>query len=248
MNPTTTTTTTPLLCLALALAAPVTADVIYETEDPFGSPFGFIGFDVFVGQSVAVRFTPDAGYTLEKIGVWFMNNDFSGGTHPLVTVTLRTNQDDKGTSTPSEKILETWTFNVSAVGWDPMLETMASVAHPLLEAGQHYWIATESEAPPALDGVWNLASPGLGFMSTIDFFSSPEWQPGGLGAVVATIVEGTLHVPGDADGDGIVGFADLLAVITAWGPCPEGGGCPADLDGNMIVDFADLLIVLTNWT
>ena len=50
--------------------------------------------------------------------------------------------------------------------------------------------------------------------------------------------------PADIDGDGDVGFSDLLAVITAWGPCP---GCPEDLDGNNAVEFADLLVVLTEW-
>ncbi|MHC5115074.1 MAG: hypothetical protein ACYTGP_11685, partial [Planctomycetota bacterium] len=38
--------------------------VIHETEDPFGGPFGLWGADVFVNQSAAARFTPDADYDL----------------------------------------------------------------------------------------------------------------------------------------------------------------------------------------
>ncbi len=48
----------------------------------------------------------------------------------------------------------------------------------------------------------------------------------------------------DLDGDGAVGFGDVLAVLTAWGPCSE---CPEDLDDSGAVDFADLLIVLAAW-
>ena len=48
----------------------------------------------------------------------------------------------------------------------------------------------------------------------------------------------------DFDGDGTVGFSDLLAVLAAWGPC---AGCPEDLDSDGTVGFRDLLIVLAAW-
>ena len=50
--------------------------------------------------------------------------------------------------------------------------------------------------------------------------------------------------PADIDGDGVVGFTDVLAVLGAWGSCE---GCPEDLDGNGLVDFADILLVLADW-
>jgi hypothetical protein len=49
---------------------------------------------------------------------------------------------------------------------------------------------------------------------------------------------------GDVDGNGDVGFDDLLAVLASWGPCP---GCPADLNCDDVVDFDDLLTVLAAW-
>ncbi|NNM27735.1 MAG: hypothetical protein HKO59_17470 [Phycisphaerales bacterium] len=49
---------------------------------------------------------------------------------------------------------------------------------------------------------------------------------------------------GDVDFDGDVGFTDLLAVLAAWGPCPD---CPADQDGDGDVGFTDLLVVLAAW-
>ena len=53
-----------------------------------------------------------------------------------------------------------------------------------------------------------------------------------------------LDCAADLDGTGDVGFTDLLAVLTAWGPC---SGCPEDLDGDRSVGFTDLLEVLTAW-
>jgi hypothetical protein len=50
---------------------------------------------------------------------------------------------------------------------------------------------------------------------------------------------------GDLDGDGNVDFADLLALLAAWGPCP---GCPEDLDDSGAVGFSDLLILLAAWS
>lgn len=54
----------------------------------------------------------------------------------------------------------------------------------------------------------------------------------------------TLCAP-DLDASGDVGFADLLAILAAWGPC--GVPCPQDLDANGDVGFADLLTVLSAW-
>ncbi len=61
-------------------------------------------------------------------------------------------------------------------------------------------------------------------------------------------------VIGDITGDGTVNVDDLVAVILAWGPCPQPptpGGCPADIapqgapNGVVVVD--DLIMVILNW-
>lgn len=52
-------------------------------------------------------------------------------------------------------------------------------------------------------------------------------------------------LPEDVNGDGTVGFADLVAVLGAWGPCTA---CPADIDNSGEVDFADILLVLGAWS
>jgi uncharacterized membrane protein len=57
------------------------------------------------------------------------------------------------------------------------------------------------------------------------------------------IIEPTTCV-GDLDGDGTVGFTDLVAVLAAWGPCD---GCLEDIDEDGVVGFTDLVTVLSNW-
>lgn len=54
---------------------------------------------------------------------------------------------------------------------------------------------------------------------------------------------------GDVNGNCIVNIDDLLAVINAWGVCPNCMliVCPADVDGNCVVNIDDLLLVINNW-
>jgi len=53
---------------------------------------------------------------------------------------------------------------------------------------------------------------------------------------------------GDVDCDGDVDTADLLALLAAWGDCPQPPeDCPADFDDDGDVDTADLLELLAHW-
>ncbi|MBX3372315.1 MAG: hypothetical protein KF817_00635 [Phycisphaeraceae bacterium] len=76
-----------------------------------------------------------------------------------------------------------------------------------------------------------------------------------LGGYQGATGEGTLSITcipdpvpdpctGDIDGNGEVDFADVLALLSAWGPCL---GCDEDLDDNGEVDFSDLLLLLSAW-
>ena len=51
--------------------------------------------------------------------------------------------------------------------------------------------------------------------------------------------------PADIDGNGAVGFSDLSALLSAWGPC--GAVCPEDISGDGQVGFADLSALLNAW-
>lgn len=230
--------------MTLAAGPLARGDVVYQTEDPFGGVFGLWGADVGLCQSVGLRFTPGGDYTLDRLGVWFMSNDFSGQGHPLVELTLRTDDiNAAGASVPSDVVLEAWTFNVQAVGWSPVLEVVDSTQHPTLTAGVPYWIVAESLVVCGVDGVWNMASFGTGFTAFSLGYGQP-WQPGGQGAVLATVVEGTPLPPGDIDGDGDVDFDDLaafVAVLVDAPMAPEHVG-RSDLDHSGSADGLDTQI------
>ena len=49
---------------------------------------------------------------------------------------------------------------------------------------------------------------------------------------------------GDLSSDGVVDVTDLLALLSAWGPCD---GCDADLTGDQVVDVSDLIMLLDAW-
>jgi len=54
-------------------------------------------------------------------------------------------------------------------------------------------------------------------------------------------------VIGDLNGDEIVGVADLLQVLGAWGPCENPKSCPEDFDNDGAVGVSDLLTLLGAW-
>lgn len=51
--------------------------------------------------------------------------------------------------------------------------------------------------------------------------------------------------PEDVDGDGAVGFNDLVAVLAAWGPCSP--ACAEDIDEDGTVGFNDVVALLAAW-
>ena len=99
------------------------------------------------------------------------------------------------------------------------------------------------------------AAPRL--LDTLSFFGPTGLAVDGDRLVIGTLSDGlSVHdvstcpgggssVPGDLDGDGSVGGADLGLLLGSWGPC---AGCPADLDGNGTVDGADLGALLGAWS
>jgi hypothetical protein len=79
--------------------------------------------------------------------------------------------------------------------------------------------------------------------------SDLRFQSSSATSAVLTLTPGAGGPPGDLDGDGTVGFSDLLILLAAWGECPAPpADCPADLDASGDVGFSDLLILLSSWT
>ena len=82
--------------------------------------------------------------------------------------------------------------------------------------------------------------------TTSQEFATPNFNGTIQVSVIAYPFE-ILHegVVGDVNGDGTVDVSDVLALVSAWGPC---SGCTEDLNQNGMVDVTDLLIVLGNWS
>ncbi|MFT3683523.1 MAG: GC-type dockerin domain-anchored protein [Phycisphaerales bacterium] len=247
-----------LLALATVPAAALADDVtLYET----GAPGGFLGFwgpDVFPGQSVASRFTPTENASLAEVAVWFMSNDWDGTTPQTVTVTLRTDTSGGGfASIPSETILESWTVDLTVVGWNPELSPFPSVSHPALTAGVKYWIVAESNVQGGLSPVWVYAGEGEGFNADTDGPGTP-WESIGGGALGMKIT-GSTSAPscpadlgaagGVAGHDGMLDNNDFIAFINHFfnqnaaadvGVAGGGYGHDGAWDNNDFIAFINL--------
>ena len=90
------------------------------------------------------------------------------------------------------------------------------------------------EVPESLDGG------SLDMIRVVD-----EGADGVQRLFVAGITVASGDAPADLDGDGAVGFGDLLDVLQSWGPCDA---CPQDLDCDGAVAFGDVLVVLGSWS
>ncbi len=224
--------------LVVAAIAPASlADTIFETADPFGSPFGLIGFDVFTNQSVAVRFVPDQDYRLTSVSAYFMSNASVPLDRP-VRLSVQTDLAVGDAFVPSGEELEVMDLFITAIGWDPQRDTAIASGDTLLEAGQPYWIVAESDYPGAENPVWNWATGVSGYTSTTRF-DTGEWQPGGTGATVSVFIEGDPDsgCRADLDGDGELTIFDFLAFQNLF----DAGDPVADFDGDGDLTIFDFL-------
>jgi len=88
---------------------------------------------------------------------------------------------------------------------------------------------------------------------TIAWSSAPEVPPGypvntplfAIGSETIIVFTVGTPCPADVDGNGSVGFSDILAIFGSWGTFCE--GCPADLNGDGTVGFADILTLFGSW-
>lgn len=223
-----------LALLVLGFSSLAAADVIYQSDGPFGGFFGLWGADVFVGQTVGQRFTPSADYRLDEVRLWFMSNDFGGTVNEFVTVTIQTDAGGPDQSYASGVVLDQTIFEVTAIGWEPVQEA-AAFDGVVLHAGQRYWVVCASDAFGGEDPVWNFAAFGLGFNAFR--LGTDPWQPGGSGAELTMTIEGTPApcLP-DYVGDGVLNFFDVqefLARFAARSPS-------ADLNNDGALDFFDV--------
>ncbi len=179
-----------LLVAVIGSAAPTArAEVVYQSDDPFGGFFGVEGWDIAQTQSVAVRFVSNGDLRLDELRLWLWSDDVRGG-HPSLKITLRDDDPRDGQSRPGQTLYEQWKLTLPETGYfNPELFDFPSALHPSLHAGQRYWVVAESDAPLQACPVWACAQPDPGFLS---FCAPPDpWSAGQSGEAGAMIVLGT---------------------------------------------------------
>ena len=237
--------------LALSLSCAAAADVVHQTQGPFGGFFGLWGPTVSSSQIVGARFVPATDHTLTAIRLWFMNDDGAPGAP--IRITLRADGTHAGgTSIPGAQVIAQWDIACQASGWNPVQHSVTSTGGIALRAGVRYWVVAQSDAPGGFSPVWNFAAFGNSWNSIgLRTATDEGWQAGGTGAALTLVVEGTPGLPPanpDPNHDGAVNGDDLGMLLGAWGPCPASGPCSADLDRNGSVDADDLGRLLAAWT
>jgi hypothetical protein len=153
------------VCAAVlsTLSLPVIADeVIYATPGPYGGPMGVTGFDVYDGQSVAIRFSPARNCTLTEVSLWLMCNTSPGQEiSPTLAVSIR----EDAVTGPAAEPLMTWTCQVAPVPFQPSLRVLEVEDQGVLLAGQSYWVVAESGCNLQRNPVWNWSGTGSGFVA-----------------------------------------------------------------------------------
>ncbi|MCH8150837.1 MAG: hypothetical protein IH830_00505 [Planctomycetes bacterium] len=202
--------------------------------DPFGE-FGGIGEVIISGSDSTWTVNGDLYLGFLSAGRWTL----SDGGKALVNGDLFRG-DWLSLDDPPQTIIElaasgdyqTAAMSVTGMadGFDPRIDLIDGFVP---QVGDTFQIAT--------------ADGGLGAFE----FDLPELPPPLIWHVIQDAQTVKLRVgpiPGDLDGDGVVGILDLLALLAAWGPCPDPPQeCPADLDNDTTVGILDLLTLLANW-
>ncbi len=147
-----------------------------------------------------------------------------------------------GPPPPGEGEPPTWFFpglidepamwNVLLTGPE-ILDVFSTGVDPSAAGLVGYWDFNEGSGQLVVDG-----SPAGN-----DGFLGADDNKGGDGADPQWVTIDS-DCPQDVDGSGQVGIADLLAVLSAWGPCAD---CPEDINDDGTVGISDLLAVLSAW-
>ncbi|TVQ59149.1 MAG: hypothetical protein EA379_11875 [Phycisphaerales bacterium] len=128
-------------------------------------------------------------------------------------------QGDFNAATPLANLLDYGLGNGNAPNGTPQGTSLIEAM--LFEGVDYYFVNSQ----------WDRFSPGTPYTNTIT-------GPGELLPI-------TTDCPGDANGDGVVDFADLSAVLSDFGQ--SGPDLPGDVNGDGEVNFADLSLVLANF-
>ena len=143
-----------------------------------------------------------------------------------------------------------------------VLMDVAAPAGAALYAGGLFTAAGGSAASHVArwDGsVWSRIGAGVGApfvyaLAALDSGDGARLHAGGdftatgSGAIAAGIAQAALvGADGDADGDLVVNFADVTAIVAHWGAAYPGGSGPGDANADGSVNMGDLTTTISHW-
>ena len=140
---------------------------------------------------------------------------------PLIAPEATTEEQVQVTTELADLLGLTAAFFVSSVSWVAMKSTDTAI---LGHVGTRYLDAT------ALSDLYTMST-GVFVQGRVDAIVIDRVSCNGLTE--------------DLDGDGMIGFGDLVLLLSNFGPCDS---CPADFNGNGSVDFEDLVRLLSAWS
>ena len=240
----------------------VDLDDLYDFETPVGFSAGAPGDNATTGVWVRVNpngtaAQPENDNTPDGTLAWITGqgtpggtlgeNDIDGGTTSLVSNLI----DLSATQSATISYARWYSNNTGSAPNADVFEVFVSD-----DDGQSYvLVETVGPAGPGTSGGWIETSfvvgDFVGLTSTVrvKFVASDL----GDGSVVEAGIDdvrifgvscGTASCPGDTNGDGVIGSADLAEMLATWG---GGAGSPSDLNGDGIVDSSDLANLLAAW-
>ena len=194
------------------------------------------------------------------------DNDGSGSCYVTQNVSGNFDIDGGSTTLTSPNMVLSGPASISYHRWynnntgaSPQADTM--VVEVSFNGGSS-WVILETVGPttnspnPEVTGGWFQKSYSLmsvpGFVPTNQFRVRVTASDLGSGSVVEAGFDGVKLTalncaevcPADITGDNVVDVSDLLALVSAWGPC---AGCPADINSDGQVNVTDLLAVVNGW-
>jgi sugar lactone lactonase YvrE len=244
------------------ISAPLISVTASATAGIGFDPAGTLWFGAFTSDApVQVSlFSRDAGGAVTDHGVIFdtdggvialngFNFDLAPGNDGGIYFTTTTVFDDTLTPIAPAAVrrydVATGTISTVVEPGTPLVSGLA-----LAEDGRIWFGSAPSVVPLVFDiartdadGNVEILGPGLDTTGGLYSFTDQGLDLAVAPHAVIAFLAG--QCTADLDGSGDVGLSDLIAVLTAWGPCA--GPCPADIDGSGVVEFADVLAVIGAW-
>jgi hypothetical protein len=250
-----------LVISALAPAAAFGQTTLYS-QPPWASPLGGIrrstqlwidpgpnGNDSDLDAILYENFTIDAGGTVTSVRWW-------GDAPPPLGFRIAFYPQDPNTVANQPDLFRpgavgalqshVYTSYASAIEGGTLYRYEATLATPFVaEPGTKYFVSVVARMTQPFQQ-WNWAQGIGGTSGTFWYQRADGGRYFNVGDNRALVLLG-IAPPclGDTNGDGVVNFTDLNAVLADFGI--SGAGLPGDANGDGIVDFADLNLVLSNF-